>query len=78
MLQDSCCECTEFIVTRCPDIILADVEDSPYLTIKDAKHMAATREATSRSEAYTFNPLPAHCIAPLHLTLLLSQVHPRA
>jgi hypothetical protein len=33
------------------DLILLDVEGSPFLAIKDVKHAAAAREASTRSEA---------------------------
>jgi hypothetical protein len=38
------------------DVVLLDIEGSPFLAIKDAKHAAAAREASCKSEAYDSKP----------------------
>jgi hypothetical protein len=45
--------CTwEFLLKSSADVILQDVEGSPILAIKDVKHAAAMREASSKADAY--------------------------
>ena len=42
---------------RLSDVMLQDIEGSPILAIKDVKHAAAAREASSKADAYAFCPL---------------------
>lgn len=67
--------CIWIVLKMFPDVILLDVEGSPILQIKDVKHAAAAREASSRAEAYCSCSLTSSRLAPADTR---AQVHQRA
>lgn len=68
----------EEFVTHVADAILLDIEGSPFLAIKDVKHAAAAREASSKSEGYSSSHSCAFSLLLRSVTQTFgTQVHQR-
>ena len=67
--------CIWVVLKMFPDVILLDVEGSPILQIKDVKHAAAAREASSRAEAYCSCSLTLSRLAPADHVLRYIKEH---
>ena len=60
------------LLKHLPDVMLQDIEGSPILAIKDVKHAAAAREASSKADAYANLTLSPFVFAAPH-----GNFHPR-